>query len=105
MKHHAKHQPSLAKEIEQLKAYKGLAAKGAQVKLAELEKKFAELKAQGREAEAYVEPKQLLKPTIVKPSGVLGGIFKQQPKKEEAKPAAPAPAEQPKADDKKRRRK
>lgn len=87
MRNHAKHQPSLAKEIEQLRAYKGVAAAGARAKLAELEKKYADLAAQGREAEAHVSPDPVLNVQVVEPKKGLGlfGNKKPEPAKAEAK--------------------
>jgi uncharacterized membrane protein YukC len=65
MRNNPVHRPSLIKEIEQLKSYKGLAAKAAKERLAELEAKLEDLRAKGRESEAFVEPNPSIKINVV----------------------------------------
>jgi hypothetical protein len=99
---HAVKRPSLAKEIEQLKSYKGIAAAGAKAKLAELEKKYADLVAQGKEAEAHVSPDPILNVQVVEPKKGLKLFGSKKP--EAAKPAAPSPEPVKAAETKKRRK-
>jgi hypothetical protein len=87
VKHEFK-RPSLVKEIEQLRSYKGLAAAGAKSRLAELEKKYADLVAQGKEAEAHVSPDPVLQFQKVEKKQQLNPAKAAE---EQAKKEKPAP--------------
>jgi hypothetical protein len=98
---HAVKRPSLIKEIEQLRSYRGIAAAGAKAKLVELEKKYADLVAQGKEAEAHVSPDPVLNVQVAEPKKGFNLFGSKKP--EADKPAAPSP-EPAKAEPKKRRK-